>query len=102
KKLAQISVDCPLIAVVGAELLKRGELSAALIENDNGIRTEILSRMRDALVADPLGGNADIRQKTLEAISIMQPVHIKDEAFQTALAAMTNLNFDQLLPHINS
>lgn len=102
KKLAQISVDCPLIAVVGAELLKRGELSAALIENDTGIRTEILSRMRDALVADPLGGNADIRQKTLEAISIMQPVHIKDEAFQTALAAMTNLNFDQLLPHVNS
>jgi transcriptional regulator with XRE-family HTH domain len=102
KRLAQISTDCPLIAVVGAELLKRGELNIASLEKDDGIRTEILGRMRDALVADPLGGNAEIRQKALEAISIMQPVHIKDETFQTALATMTGLDFDQLLSHINS
>lgn len=101
-RLAQISVDCPLIAVVGAELLKRGELNIASIENDAGIRAEILGRMRDALVADPLGGNADIRQKALEAISIMQPVHIKDEVFQAALGVMTGLDFDQLLSHVNS
>lgn len=102
KRLAHISTDCPLIAVVGAELLKRGDLNITSLEKDDGIRTEILSRMRDALVADPLGGNAEIRQKALEAISIMQPAHIKDETFQAALATMTGLDFDQLLPHINS
>lgn len=102
RRLAHISVDCPLIAVVGAELIKRGSLDPHRVEKDDNIRAEILRAFQDALVTAPLGGDPEHRRKILNTVSILQPVHIKDEEFQKALSKLTGFGFDEILPHINS
>lgn len=103
RRLAHISTDCPLIAVVGAGLIKQGSLDPIALERDEGIRTRILTAFRDALVADPVDSKTEIRRKVLDAVSILQPVHLqdKDGEFKGALERLTGISMDDILPHIN-
>lgn len=100
RRLAQITRDCPLVTVVGAGLIRRGQLDPGKLEKDDSIRKEILRAFRDALVVDPAKGDSRVLRKLLNAIAITQPVPMRNEHFTSALAAFIGLPFDELLPYI--
>jgi transcriptional regulator with XRE-family HTH domain len=102
QRLAHLTRDCPLITVVGAGLIKRGQLNPSKLENDDSIRKEILLAFRDALVVDPTKGEPRVLRNLLNAIAITQPVLMRDENFTGALATLTGRHFVELLPYIRS
>ncbi len=102
QRLANLTHDCPLITVVGAGLIKRGQLDPGKLERDDSLRKEILLAFRDALVVDPAKGEPRVLRNLLNAIAITQPVPMRDENFTGALATLTGRPFDELLPYIRS
>jgi transcriptional regulator with XRE-family HTH domain len=102
QRLAHLTHDCPLITMVGAGLIKRGQLDPGKLEKDDSIRKVILLAFRDALVVDPARGEPRVLRNLLNAITVMQPVLMRDENFTGALVALTGQSFDELLPYIRS
>lgn len=102
RQLASLTTDCPLVTVVGAVLVRRGQLDPSRLESDQSIQTEILTAFRDALVADPIDGDVALRRAVLDAIAALQPLRTDDPAFQDAVAALTNRPFDRAISHIRA
>jgi len=92
-QLAALGRDCPLLCVVGGNLLKRGMLNLPHVQNDKKLREDILIRFKDAFAA----GNENVAD-VLQAISLIQPVRVKDEAFKDALAFLCGKPYAKLLP----
>ncbi len=101
RRLAAVAPDCPLLIVVGATLIKRGHLDPALLESSDSIRMEILTRFRDAVVADPTVGDPELRREVLRALTVLQPFRIEDPVFREAVSNLTGKAFDQVMPHLN-
>jgi transcriptional regulator with XRE-family HTH domain len=101
QRLAAMAPDCPLLVVVGAGLLKRGQLDPALLESNDSIRAEILSRFRDAVVVDPATASPELRREVLNAVAALQPFRLNDPAFQGSLATLTGRAFDQVVSHLS-
>jgi len=93
KRLGALTRDCPLITVVGAALVRRGNLDVSRLHGNNEMRQEILRAFRSALVADSDEG---LRATVLDAVALLQPIRLDDENFHSALAALTNAPFDQI------
>ncbi len=100
RRLGRLTADCPLITVVGGVLIRRGQLDPACLDHEETIRTEILRAFRDALVADPLSGDSEVRRAVLDALAALQPFRSDDPGFQKALAALVGLPFDRAISHI--
>jgi len=101
RRLAAIASDCPLLIVVGATLIKRGQLDPGLLESSDSIRMEILTRFRDAVVADPTVGDPELRREALRAVAVLQPFRMADLVFREAMANLTGKAFDQVMVHLN-
>jgi len=99
QRLAHLTHDCPLVTVVGASLIKRGQLDPGKLERDNSI-IYILRAFRDALVVNLAKGEPGVLNRLLNAIAVTQPVLMRDEHFTGALAILTGRPFDELLPYI--
>ncbi len=102
ERLARVSAGCPLVAVVGAGLINRGQLDPQRLGGDASIRTEILRAFRDALVADPATGNAELRREVLDGVAILQPFREGDPAFRAALEQLTGVPFDRVVAHLKA
>lgn len=102
RSIADISRDCPLITVVGAGLIKRGILTPSQIDSNEEIRSEILRRFKDSIVAGAYGRNIELGNSVLAGIALLQPFSIADNNFQTALEEITGVSFDRVMPHIRS
>jgi transcriptional regulator with XRE-family HTH domain len=102
QRLAQVSTDCPLIAVVGAGLIKRGQLDPQRLEADDSIRSEVLRAFRDALVADPATGDSVLRREVLDAAAVLQPVRTEVEGFRSAMKQLTDAPFDKITAQLRS
>src|SRR6266508_3534037 len=100
QRLGAVAPDCPLLIVVGATLIKRGHLDPGLLESSDSIRTEILTRFHDAVVADPPMGDPRMRRETLKAVAALQPLRIDQPEFQQAMSNLTTKPFDQVMPHL--
>jgi transcriptional regulator with XRE-family HTH domain len=101
RRLAAVAPDCPLLIVVGATLIKRGQLDPGLLESSDSIRAEILTRFRDVVVADPTVGDPELRREVLKAVAVLQPFRIGDPGFRKAMSDLTGKAFDQVMPHLN-
>lgn len=97
RQLAAISADCPLIAVVAAELLRTKALSGSAFQTDRLLRAEVLRRFTE--LRSGHGSPIDIAQRrsVLASIAAYQPVRLNDEDFQRAIGLLTGMtSWDQI------
>jgi transcriptional regulator with XRE-family HTH domain len=102
RKLARLTLDCPLATVVGGALIQRGKLDPGRLEHDPNVREAILRGFRDALVADASAGDRDVRAAVLDGIAALQPFRSNDDAFRVALSALVGRPFHELSRHLRS
>ena len=79
EQLAAATWDCPLVTVVGGQLLTRKAIPPELLEQDEEFRDTVLIRFRDILVGE-LGDKIDpgLCRALLDLISAVQPVRLDD------------------------
>jgi hypothetical protein len=102
RSVAGISRDCPLITVIAAGLIRRGILTPSQLDSSAEIRSEILRRFKDSIVAGAYGRNIELGDLVLAGIALMQPFSITDNTFQAGLELITRVSFDRVMPHIRS
>jgi len=100
--LAGIAPDCPLIIVVGAALIKRGALDPAHLHTTSHIRVEVLEAFRDGMIAGMTTGDPETGREVLNAVAALQPVRIDDDDFRSAMSALAQRRFDQIMPYLSS
>lgn len=100
RRLAVVGLDCPLLIVVGAGLIRRGVLDPARLESGDPLRSEIMAAFRRALTGDPAEGSPETRNEVLKGIAVLQPFRIDQPAFRSALERLAGRAFDQLMPHL--
>ena len=92
RQLADISFDCPFIAVVAADLLSRGELSASAFASDAALRREVLSRYGNQLASAGPGQDLAERRAVLRALAAYQPVRLNDPAMADAMTQLSKID----------
>jgi len=91
KQLAAISADCPFLAVVAADLLKRGELAGMTLASDAALRDEVFQRFSVQMTGGTTGAEAAQRRDVLTAIAAYQPVRLDDDDFVAAISTVTKI-----------
>ena len=91
KNLASVSTDLPFIAVVGAGLLKTGDVVARSFSSDATIRRDVLGRFTELTTASGSAVETNERRNILASLAAYQPVQLGDESFQEAMAALTRI-----------
>jgi hypothetical protein len=86
-RLYAVTWDCPLVTIVGAELLRRKQLPPELLERDDDFRRAVLDRFTSAALGD-LGVTLDhgLAAKVLELVSGLHPIAPGDPKFLKAAA----------------
>ncbi|MEV1198845.1 helix-turn-helix domain-containing protein [Microbispora rosea] len=102
QRLALAAPDCPLLIVVGATLIKRGQLAPDLVESSDVIRSEIMNRLQEAIVVDPAVADPELRREVLRAVAALQPVRTNTPDFRSALTRITGKAYDQVVPHLRN
>lgn len=97
--VAGLAPDCPLIMVIAATLIKRGSLEPIRLHASSRIRAEVMDRFAETIISGSMG-NPDLRREVLNAVAAMQPFRIDDDAFRTAITALSGRSFDQLMPYL--
>ena len=77
EQLAAATWDCPLVTVVGGQLLAKKAISPKLLERDEEFRHTVLTRFRDVLVGD-VGDRIDPKlcRSLLDLIAAVQPIRL--------------------------
>ena len=81
-----MSRDCPFIAVVAADLYRRGELEGSTFASDSSLRRDVFRRFADQMTGPGGGLDAAERRSVLAALAIFQPVRLDDRDFEAACA----------------
>lgn len=71
--LAHVGYDCPLLIVVGADLIRREALKPHELASQAALRQAILTRYADVVLH---GSKRDARTSVLESIAAIQPAHL--------------------------
>lgn len=89
-RIAQLTLDCPLATVIGAQVVAMGGVHADLAQNEDVFRSTLMGRL-EAVVAGRLGDPADTDplRKLLRYIALVQPLDIDDDRI---LAIFTDLH----------
>ena len=80
EQLAAATLDCPLVTVVGGQLLAQKAIPPDLLERDEEFRDTVLTRFRDVLVGE-VGDriDANLCKSLLNIISAIQPIRLDNE-----------------------
>ena len=80
EQLAEATWDCPLVTVVGGQLLAQKAIPPELLERDEEFRDTVLKRFRDVLVGD-VGDRMDenLCKSLLDLLSAIQPLRLDNE-----------------------
>ncbi|WP_410676908.1 helix-turn-helix domain-containing protein [Amycolatopsis sp. cmx-4-68] len=100
-RLATLAADCPLLIVVGAALIAKGNLTPDRLEASSDIRYEILRTFGDVVAATP-GGDAELRREVLKLVAALQPFRLDQPEFQAIAAAVIGRPYDQVVPHLRA
>jgi len=93
--LTRVSLDTPLITVVGGRLIARGEIHPSLLGNHAAFRKAVFTKFGEECEGlIPVGGKE--RKEVLQLIAAVQPVRDQDEEFANRAAAFLSLRPDQL------
>ena len=79
-QLAAATWDCPLVTVVGGQLLAKKAIAPDLLERDEEFRHTVLARFRDILVGE-VGDRIDttLCRNLLDLIAAVQPIRLNNE-----------------------
>lgn len=102
RRLARLTTDSPLATVVGGVLIKRGQLDAGALEQDDNVRDQIMRGFRDALVEDPLADDPPRRNAVLDAVAALQPFRTNETSARDSLSAIVGKPYDELYKHLRS
>ncbi len=91
QQLAAVSRDCPFIAVVAADLYRRGELAGSTFTSDAALRRDVFRRFTDQMTGPRGGLDAAERRSVLAALAIFQPVRLDDPDFEAAVGELTGI-----------
>ena len=80
EQLAEATWDCPLVTVVGGQLLAQKAILPDLLERDEEFRDTVLARFRDVLVGE-VGDRVDPKlcKSLLNLISAIQPIRLDND-----------------------
>jgi transcriptional regulator with XRE-family HTH domain len=102
RQLASISADCPLIAVIAAELLERGQLASSAFITDKALRAEVFRLFSESTSRGGFAADAPQRQRVLAAVAAFQPVRLSVDEFATAMTKLTAIDsWDRVNRHIH-
>ncbi len=96
--LAAIGYDCPLLIVLGAHLVRAGNLSTHELTSNAELKSHILTHFADVIVAGP--GDA-VRNASLVAIATVQPARLEEPDFLEALTGLSGLAPHELMQTID-
>lgn len=89
--LAEIGYDCPLLIVLGAQILQKEKLSTKDIISRHWFRKEILTRFANVTVSGANNGiRPEILKEVLEALAVIQPAHLDKTAFKATIAKLSD------------
>ena len=97
--LAAIGYDCPLLIVLGAHLVRAGDLSPHELTSNAELKSHILTHFADVAV----GGPSDTaRNKVLAAIATIQPARLDEPEFLEALTGLSNLSAHEVMQTVDA
>lgn len=95
--LAEATADCPLVTVVGGQLLAQRAVAPELLERQADFQAAVLDRWRDEILgrlSDRI--NAETAALVLGQIAALAPVSIEDEPTLAAMASQAEIGVPQL------
>jgi transcriptional regulator with XRE-family HTH domain len=97
--LAAIGYDCPLLIVLGAHLVRAGNLSPHELTSNAELKSHILTHFAEVIV----GGSSDAsRSKVLTAIATTQPARLDEPEFLDALTGLSGLSAHEVMQTVNA
>ena len=80
EQLAAATWDCPLVTVVGGQLLAKKAIAPELLERDKEFRNTVLARFQDILVGE-VGSRIDPKlcNSLLDLTAAIQPIRVDNE-----------------------
>ena len=92
QQLAAVSRDCPFIAVVAADLYRRGELEGQYFRFGCSSASRCVPPASPGQMTGPSGRlDASERRSVLAALAIFQPVRLDDPDFEAAVGELTGI-----------
>lgn len=98
ERLAAATRDCPLVTVVGGQLLAKKAIAPELLERDEEFRDTVLVRFQEILVGE-VGDRIDstLCRDLLDLIAAVQPVRLDNEITLDSEAKFLNITRPTLL-----
>ena len=98
EQLALATWDCPLVTVVGGQLLAQKDIAPELLERDGDFRDAVLTRFRDILVGE-VGDRIDavLCRSLLDLVAAIQPIRLDNEIALDLEAEFLNIDQPGLL-----
>ncbi|HEY3558900.1 MAG TPA: helix-turn-helix domain-containing protein [Kribbella sp.] len=102
ERLAALTRDCPLATTVGGHLLRTGELGPRELEQDDRFRDKVLRGFREAVAAESLSADPELRRAVVDAVSVLQPFRSGNAEFQEVISALTGAPYHRVSHHLRS
>jgi transcriptional regulator with XRE-family HTH domain len=93
KDIANLTYDCPLATVVGAQIVARERKLFDLAKNEEAFRTTLFGRFA-AVIAGEIGQKSDAEplRRLLRVLSLFQPFHLDDNALFALIEKLESIH----------
>ncbi len=101
EQLASATRDCPLVTVVGGQLLAQKSISPSLLERDIEFQDVVLSRFREEIVGNMECIDPSLIRRLLTLIAALNPIQPMTRNFQDVASKFLGITSSELLDTIN-
>ena len=103
ERLAAATWDCPLVTVVGGQLLAKKAIAPDLLERDEEFRHTVLARFQKIIVGE-VGDRIDttLCRNLLELIAAVQPIRLDNEQTLECEAAFLGIGRPKLIGSLDA
>jgi len=98
-RLADISKDCPLVAIIGSKLVKDGKISLEQFLTSEEFQRMVLDKYLDELKGEDL--NNPVYSELLAYISALGPIRYPDDSFVKKMASILNAKTHEIFKKID-
>ncbi|MFA6037476.1 MAG: helix-turn-helix domain-containing protein [Legionellales bacterium] len=92
QNIAQLTLECPLATVIGAQIFSKEKIHFELVQNEENFRQILFGKFQKIIIGN-IGSKADEEsiKKLLGIIALLQPFHPDDESFFAAIESIEKL-----------
>jgi len=103
ERIAAITLDCPLAAVVGARLVTDGEIKPEILNNSDKFRQHIMRSFRNVITGN-IGGirDAALVKDLLDLVALIQPINTTDPEFEKIATTILGRPYDAIIRDLSS